>query len=265
MDSPSIVDSLSLVDAVSAMAGILEMYGKLLRPDYRLAGDRFNVMRIQLLTQRTRLQYVMDAIERSTFRLPPEAEPRFKDCLEAIRREFRTLLKLEQHYLRADSRLASRGTKLSNIQMMDSLVQLTALVDCIEFVFRAESSTTRGRENSTHSLVSVENRRLSDENKVQAQEQAQKLFRSLCFICEKLLKMISSHSVTLKDTFLSYLLWARVINSENIIAIFTQPPAEIDYQRGPNLLKIHYELLAQMGCIFSTFILVILLFFARLL
>lgn len=260
---------------ISTFVLVYGMYEKLLHVDYRSAGDRFDRIRIQLLTQRTRLRYVGDMMQLDSVHLSSESESVLKYCLQEIEREYRKISEIERHYptLQADSSLVPTGTKLSGRQKMRwamrdresmevSLIQLKNLIDSIELILPqpkiyrfgsegVEPSTMKGKDNTTFSRIPTKYSGLPDEDDFQAQEEAQELFRALCFICEKSLKMVSSHSATLKDTFLSYLLWARTINSENVVAIFTQSPVEIDDQNGPDLLKIHYELLAQMAQIFS--------------
>jgi hypothetical protein len=258
--------------ALATLSLLFNLFEKLLHLDYRSVGERFDRIRIQFLTQRTRLQYIGDMI-RLDSDLSPEAECGLKYCLEDILSEGQEISKIQRDYatLHANYSLASTGARFLYLQKMrwamrdrerleESLIKLRKLTDRIESILHrrkgyrfgsegAEPSTMKGNEHTTFLSNPVKGSGSRDEDESQTQEEAQKLFRSLCFICENSLKIVSSRSATLKDTFLSYLLWMRTINSENVVAMFTQSPAQIDDQNGPDLLKIHYELLAQMAWI----------------
>lgn len=256
--------------AISVIAQTISMYEKLLHLDFRAAGDRFDRMRIQLLTQRILLQRTRDVFQSGGVEMSSESFSNFLKTLEVIQKEFTKVFELERHYpswkvgsgLNADlSCLPMRWATGDCNRMQESLIQLTTLIDGVESIlpqptyhhFSSEgvrSSSIDSKNNTTIQPISMTSNILRDEMEPQNQDNAQ-MFLSLCLVCEKVLKIISSHSVALKNVFLSYLLWARSIQNENIAATFMQSPADIDNLKGPNLLTVHYEILIQMAFIFS--------------
>lgn len=247
---------------------------RLLLVDYRSAGDRFDILRIQLLTQRARMKYVIECVQSGDFSPDLQVWSLMKVCLEAIHGEFIKLDKIEEDYVipQANSSSTPRVARFSNAQkirwairdrerMQISLTEITVLIDNVEalirqpkdFEIRAEASQPsqvrrkgKGKEQRTFSSMPEKGSGLQEGNIIEAQD-AEILFHSLVFLCEQALKMVSSYSEALKEIFLSYLLWARTLKSENVFAIFTPSPAQIDDQQGPDLLKTHYELLAQVA------------------
>lgn len=246
------MDPLAIAGLTIQVVGVYERF-----LGYRTAGDRFDIMRINLLTQRARLKYVIEYAQLGTFPQDLQLRSLIYDCLKAIEKEFMRLEKLE-FIPQIDS--LSTPTKLSSVQkikfvirdreqMLLSLTKITDFIDNIETVL-ALSSKGRSKEKSKgQRTFSPMPEQVSGSQKgdlIEAQGE-EILFPSLVFLCEQTLKMVSSYSEALKEIFLSYLLWARTLSSENVFVMFTPSPAQIDDQQGPDLMMAHYELLAQVA------------------
>ena len=73
------------------------------------------------------------------------------------------------------------------------------------------------------------------------------LFLSLVSACEQTLPLMSSLSSALEEVFLSYLLWAHTLKSENAFATFRDLPTQINEERGPNIVKVQYRVLGHIS------------------
>jgi hypothetical protein len=248
----------------------LRVYAGLLDVDYRSSGDRFNVLRMQILTQRARLQTVISSWDALQPPLDPNIKALVTQCFEGIRNEFDKLGRFESKYglLQMDSSLLATPRKPSYVQrvklelgemdrLKESLENITHLVDSLEVLIPRlghdesgvdELSRPRGKNSKQKASTTKppSDHGLSEVREIEPQK-ADQLFQSLVSVCEQTLRLISSSSHHLKEIFLSYRLWTHTLQTENIFAVFTKSPSKISNRQGPDLLKVQYQILAHLA------------------
>jgi len=258
------------IAVVALTASALRVYAALLDVDYRSSGDRFNVLRMQILTQRARLQRVTSSWDTLQPSLDPYIQGLVKQCVESISNEFDKLAKFESKYglLQMDASSSATPPKPSYTQrvklelgemnrLKESLTHITDLVDSLEILIprlahdpSGMDATSRPRGKNSKQKVSTtrppSDHGLPEEREVESQK-ANQLFQSLVSVCEQTLCLISSSSEYLKEIFLSYRLWTHTLQTEDIFAVFTKSPSEISNRQGPDLLKVQYQILAHLA------------------
>jgi hypothetical protein len=258
-----------VIGAVGLMTSVLEIYGRLLRVDLQSSGDRYNVLRMQILTQRVRLQSLSTIFDRKENPADPSVEHSVRECLQGIIGEFAKLRKFEEDTgLLVESGLATPSRKhtiaqrikleFGQLDKLKSIVgNITDLVNSLEMLMPylvphtpvAEPSLMKKGKSSKPKAPLTESSADSafPEQKEIELRKTNQLFQSLVSVCEQALRLISSSSRDLREIFLSYRLWTFTLESEKISAIFTELPSEINEQRGPNILKVQYSILAHLA------------------
>jgi hypothetical protein len=253
------------VGVVDLLGNFARVYTSLLNADLRSSGDRFDVLRVQILTQRSRLQAVGRVLTPPYRHVILGVEAIIKQTLGALQVEFDTLQSFEKKVASLEiaprSPSTSRRTYTQKLRLelveldrlKDSLTNIASLVDSLEFLTPqvvSRPSAAKGFEGTTEEqqipTAGFSLGHDSEEGKEIKPTEANQLFRNLVSACEEVMRLTSSSSYAFKEVFLSYRLWTYTLETENIFSLFRDTPANTVEQWGSDILKLQYQTLAHL-------------------